>query len=178
MRVKNAGGVMPVHDVKAERFQFCLAYTYMRGVNGAARPGGFTITPVDQDVVQPRRVENGKGILLMGVGMFLFAAVDTGAKFLTDGLHPVQIVWTRQLGLLFGAFVLIAMHGRTIFRTTHPKLQIARGCVAAGSASFFIMAVVHVPLADAVAITFVAPFMVTILGAFVLREPVGVRRWI
>lgn len=114
----------------------------------------------------------------MGVGMFLFAAVDTGAKFLTDALHPVQIVWTRQLGLLFGAFVLIAMHGRTIFRTTHPKLQIARGCVAAGSASFFIMAVVHVPLADAVAITFVAPFMVTLLGAFVLREPVGVRRWV
>lgn len=137
-----------------------------------------TITPVDHDAAEPRRVENGKGILLMGVGMFMFAAVDTGAKFLTDGLHPVQIVWTRQLGLLFGAFVLIAMHGRTLFRTTHPRLQVARGCVAAGSASFFIMAVAHVPLADAVAITFVAPFMVTILGALILREPVGARRWI
>ena len=113
----------------------------------------------------------------MGTGMFLFAAVDTGAKFLTDGLHPVQIVWTRQLGLLFGAFVLIAMQGRAIFRTSHPRLQLARGCVAAGSASFFIMAVVHVPLADAVAISFVAPFMVTVLGALVLREPVGLRRW-
>ncbi|NNE87873.1 MAG: DMT family transporter [Silicimonas sp.] len=114
----------------------------------------------------------------MGVGMFLFAAVDTGAKFLTEGLHPVQIVWTRQLGLLFGAFVLIALHGRTLFRTSHPRLQIARGCVAAGSASFFIMAVAHVPLADAVAITFVAPFMVTVLGALILREPVGTRRWV
>lgn len=114
----------------------------------------------------------------MGIGMFLFAAVDTGGKFLTEGLHPVQIVWTRQLGLLFGAFVLIAMHGRKIFRTTHPKLQLARGCVAAGSAAFFIMAVAHVPLADAVAITFVAPLMVTLLGGLVLREPVGLRRWV
>jgi S-adenosylmethionine uptake transporter len=138
----------------------------------------FTITIAASDVAPPRRVENGKGVLLMGVGMFLFAAVDTGGKFLTEELHPVQIVWVRQLGLLFGAFVLIAMHGRTIFRTTHPRLQIARGCVAAGSASFFIMAVAHVPLADAVAITFVAPFMVTLLGALILREPVGVRRWI
>jgi len=140
--------------------------------------GGLAITPVDHDAAQPRRVENGKAILLMGAGMFLFAAVDSGAKFLTDGLHPVQIVWTRQLGLLFGAFVLLAMHGRTLFRTTHPRLQVARGCVAAGSASFFIMAVAHVPLADAVAITFVAPFMVTVLGALILREPVGMRRWI
>ena len=138
----------------------------------------FTITVAASEAVRPRRVENGKGILLMGIGMFLFAAVDTGGKFLTEGLHPVQIVWVRQLGLLFGAFALIAMHGRSIFRTTHPRLQIARGCVAAGSASFFIMAVAHVPLADAVAITFVAPFMVTVLGALVLREPVGLRRWV
>lgn len=146
-------------------------------MNGASRPGGSTITTIASDVPRPRRVENGKGILLMGIGMFLFAAVDTGAKFLTDELHASQIVWTRQLGLLFGAIVLIAMQGRSIFRTTHPRLQLARGCVAAGSASFFIMGVAHVPLADAVAITFVAPFMVTLLGAFVLREPVGMRRW-
>lgn len=33
------------------------------------------------------------------------------------------------------------------------------------------------PLADAVAVTFVAPFIVTLLGALILREPVGPRRW-
>lgn len=139
--------------------------------------GGPTISIAEQGAVQPRLVENGKGILLMGVGMFLFAAVDSGSKFLTDELHPMQIVWTRQLGLLLGACVLIALKGRAIFRTTHLKLQIARGCVAAGSASTFIIAVAHVPLADAVAITFVAPFMVTVLAAIILREPVGARRW-
>jgi len=42
----------------------------------------------------------------------------------------------------------------------------------------FIVGVSFVPLADAVAITFVAPFMVTVMGALILREPVGVRRWI
>ena len=34
-----------------------------------------------------------------------------------------------------------------------------------------------VPIADAVAVSFVAPFFVTILGALVLGEYVGVRRW-
>lgn len=114
----------------------------------------------------------------MLLGMFLFAAVDAGAKLLTEGLHPIQISWTRQLGLLAGAIVLIAMHGRSILRTSHPRLQLLRGFLAAMSATLFIAGVAFVPLADAVAVTFVAPFMVTIMGAFILREPVGLRRWI
>ena len=125
-----------------------------------------------------RRVENGKGLLLMGLGMFLFAAVDTIAKFLTSDLHPFQIVWTRQLGLLVGALLLLALHGRHLFLTAHPKLQLIRGLVAALSAAAFIFAIRHVPLADAVAVSFVAPFLVTLMAALILREPVGWRRWV
>ncbi len=115
--------------------------------------------------------------MLMALGMFMFSAVDTGAKFLTGDLHPFQIVWTRQLGLLAGAIFLIMVSGRAILRTAHPKLQVLRGTVAATSAALFIFAVSYVPLADAVAVSFVAPFMVTLMGAFILREPVGIRRW-
>lgn len=114
----------------------------------------------------------------MGLGMFLFSAVDTTAKFLTDSLHPFQIVWTRQLGLLAVAVFLIAVRGRRILLTSHPRLQLLRGFVAACSAALFIFGVSYVALADAVAISFVAPFMVTVLGALILREPVGVRRWV
>ncbi len=113
----------------------------------------------------------------MLTGMFIFAAVDAGAKYLTDTMHPFQIVWTRQLGLLSGAIILIAMKGVSILKTTHPKLQVFRGVSAAGSATLFIVGVSYVPLADAVAITFVAPFMVTMLGALILGERVGLRRW-
>ncbi len=125
-----------------------------------------------------RQNRSVQGLLLMGLGMFLFSAVDTGAKFLTAELHPFQIVWTRQLGLLAAAVVLIAMKGRAILKTTHPRLQVLRGCVAAGSASLFIFGVTYIPLADAVAVSFVAPFMVTLMGAVLLREPVGLRRWL
>lgn len=113
----------------------------------------------------------------MAAGMFLFSGVDTMAKFLTDTLHPVQIVWCRQLGLLLGVMVLIALRGRSVLHSAHPKLQIGRGALAACSATLFIIGVSYVPLADAVAITFVAPFMVTIMGAIILRESVGIRRW-
>ena len=120
---------------------------------------------------------NRLGILYMSGGMFLFSAVDTIAKFLTETLHPLQIVWSRQLGLLIGILMILALRGGVILRTRRPGLQVARGAMAAGSATLFVIAVSYVPLADAVAVTFVAPFLVTMIGALVLRETVGIRRW-
>jgi S-adenosylmethionine uptake transporter len=52
-----------------------------------------------------------------------------------------------------------------------------RGMLAVISATGFIYALRYVPLADAVAVSFVAPFMVTIMGALLLGEKVGLRRW-
>lgn len=142
-----------------------------------ATSGGREITNHSTEAPPALRVENGKGLLLMGLGMFLFAAVDAIAKFLTTELHPIQIVWTRQLGLLVGAAFLLVLHGPRLFLTAHPKLQLIRGLVAALSAAAFIYAIRHVPLADAVAVSFVAPFIVTLMAAIMLREPVGWRRW-
>jgi S-adenosylmethionine uptake transporter len=39
------------------------------------------------------------------------------------------------------------------------------------------MGVSYVPLADAVAVTFIAPLLVTIMGALLLGEYVGIHRW-
>lgn len=113
----------------------------------------------------------------MALGMFLFSAVDIQAKFLTETLHPIQIVWSRQLGLFVGVLALLAVQGGAVLRTRRPGLQLARGALAAGSATLFVVAVSYVPLADAVAVSFVAPFIVTVLGALILGEPVGARRW-
>jgi len=114
----------------------------------------------------------------MAMGFFSFSACDTLAKLLTDDFHPFQIVWMRMFGLFAGVCFLLATRGLILLHTPKPSLQIVRGLVAAGSATFFIVAIQYVPLADAVAVTFVAPFIVTVLGALVLKEPVGIRRWL
>ena len=114
----------------------------------------------------------------MAGGMFLFSAVDTHAKFLSDSFHPIQIAWSRQLGLFVGVLFLLVIRGSDILKTQHPYLQIGRGALAAGSATLFIVAISIVPLADAIAISFVAPFIVTLLGALILGEAVGIRRWV
>ena len=81
------------------------------------------------------------------------------------------------MGLLIGVFIVLRLRGLTVLRTNRPYLQILRGVAAAGSATLFIVALKYVPLADAVAVAFVAPFIVTVLGATILREPVGLHRW-
>ncbi len=114
----------------------------------------------------------------MALGFFSFSACDAIAKLLTETFHPFQIVWLRMLGLFIGVCVLIMIRGVTVLHTPKPKLQVLRGVVAVGSATCFVIAVGYVPLADAVAVTFVAPFIVTVLGALVLKETVGIRRWL
>ncbi|MEL7117615.1 MAG: DMT family transporter, partial [Pseudomonadota bacterium] len=79
--------------------------------------------------------------------------------------------------LVVSCILLMLWHGPGILKTGAPGLQVLRGMVAAGSATAFIFAVKHVPLADAVAVSFVAPFIVTVMGALILGEQVGVRRW-
>lgn len=129
-------------------------------------------------VAAPRqRADNLRGLLMMALAFFLFAATDAQAKLLTAWFHPMQIVWTRQLGLLAGVLVLLTVTGPSILRTRRPELQVLRGVLVVFSASCFVFALRYVPLADAVAVSFVAPFMVTIMGALFLREKVGLRRW-
>lgn len=135
------------------------------------------LAAVDVTSSSVKTVDNMRAILLMGLGFFAFAAADVQAKVLTESLHPFQIVWLRQMGLFLGVIVLLAIKGMHILRSSHPKLQVARGVCAVTSACSFVFAISYVPLADAVAVSFVAPFIVTVFGALLLREPVGIRRW-
>jgi len=127
--------------------------------------------------IPPKRPDNMRGLILMALGFFLFAAADAQTKVLSTSLHPFQIVWTRQTGLLFGVLVMLALKGPGILKTAYPALQLTRGGLAVLSATLFVFAVRYVPLADAVAVSFIAPFIVTVLGAIFLKERVGARRW-
>ncbi len=53
-----------------------------------------------------------------------------------------------------------------------------RSSLLLGSTVFFFLAVKHIPLADATAIGFVSPLLVTGLSVPLLGEQVGIRRWI
>ena len=124
------------------------------------------------------RQNNVKAILCMFLGMFFFSTADALSKFLTGSLPPMQIAWARWLVLFCCVIVFICFRGVKILETNHPFLQIFRGVTVALTVAFFTIGLSFVPLADAVAITFITPIIVTILGAYLLGERVGKRRWI
>lgn len=121
--------------------------------------------------------DNARGLMFMALGFCFFGVTDMLAKLLAEQLPVLQVLWFRQSGLFIGVVVLLVMRGGHILRTPHPVLQMLRGLIALGSAGCFILALRHVGLADATAVTFTAPFLVTVFGALLLKEPVGPRRW-
>lgn len=127
---------------------------------------------------QTRASLNLRGIMYLGCAFFFFSSGDTLAKFLTNHLPPLQIVWARQTGLMCIALILLARYGTSLLKTSFPRLQLLRGTLAVISAVCFILAIANVPLADAVAVSFIAPFMVTVFGAFLLGEHVSMARWV
>lgn len=127
---------------------------------------------------RPNRRETIQGIALMLGAFFCYALADLLAKLLTQTFNPLQVAWIRQFGLLAGALILFALQGRQILRSRHPILQACRGLTVVAASTSFVVAIAFVPLADAIAVSFLAPFVVTALAALILKETVGLRRWI
>lgn len=80
------------------------------------------------------------------------------------------------MGLLIGVIFLPFAKGPTKLAAKAPFLQLAGGALAVISVTLFVSAVKFVPLADPVAVAFVAPFIATIPGALLLGENVGRHR--
>jgi drug/metabolite transporter (DMT)-like permease len=127
--------------------------------------------------ILPTAADSMRGIVVMLLGFFLYSAADALAKYLTTDFPPLQISFTRQIGLTLFVLILIATRGPGLLRTRQPGRQLARGAMAAVSSASFIIAVTYVPLADAVAVAFISPFIATALAALFLGEAVGIRRW-
>jgi drug/metabolite transporter (DMT)-like permease len=107
-----------------------------------------------------------------------FAGGDVLAKALSASLPAVEIVWLRyiSLSLLLVPFVLRRRQGIRL-RSRRPELQVLRGLGMVGSALLFTLGLPFLPVADATAIYFVSPILITALAIPLLGERVGWRRW-
>jgi drug/metabolite transporter (DMT)-like permease len=125
-----------------------------------------------------RRDEPLRGIPLFLVATTLFSISDALAKLLGETLPGPMIAWLRYLVFLALALIpLMRRGGLSLAVPRRPGLQLLRGAGIAISAFLFILALKHLPLAEATAINFVSPFFVTALSVIFLAERVGWRRW-
>ncbi len=119
------------------------------------------------------------GALCASLAVLFFSVNDVVIKFLSDGYALHQVVLIRSLiALVVILFVIAPMtNGRAIARTKRLRMHILRGlCVVAANITFF-LGLAAMPLADAVAIFFVSPLVITVFSVVFLKETVGPRRW-
>ena len=118
------------------------------------------------------------GIALAILAVLLFTLMDTIGKSLTATYPVVQVVWARYFFSLLALGALLPARGVVeLVRTRRLGVQTGRGALVAVATLCMISAISVVPLADAYAITFTAPLMVTLFSIPLLGERVRWRRW-
>jgi drug/metabolite transporter (DMT)-like permease len=115
-----------------------------------------------------------RSIVLMLGAVLLFASMDATAKWLAVKYPVPMLVWARYLvHCLLMLVFLLPSHGRGLWRTTKPVMQIGRAVMLLCITAFTMFAFRLLPLTVATAIAFLAPLLVGLLAGPVLGEKVG-----
>jgi drug/metabolite transporter (DMT)-like permease len=117
------------------------------------------------------------GIMYMCLAATVFPVMNGLVQVLSAHYPSEQIVWVRTAShLVLALAILMPAHGFDIFRSQRLPWQLARSALLLCSTLCFFNGVKHLPLANAASISFMAPFIVTVLAWPMLGERFGVRR--
>jgi drug/metabolite transporter (DMT)-like permease len=119
-----------------------------------------------------------RGIALICVAMVFFSVLDTAAKYASRYVPTFEVVWARYaFSLLFAILLLRSWAHPADYFTRRPFMQAARAFFLMASTALNFLALRYLQLAEAAAITFAAPLILTALAGPVLGEWPGPRRW-
>ena len=121
------------------------------------------------------------GVLFFMTAILIISVVDTICKLFTKELHAIQIVWGYFIGINLTLWIFFLSTGRKIsklIKTDRLILQILRPAFLVCSISSLFVGLTYLPLAEATAIGFVAPLFITILSVPILKEKIGIHRWV
>ena len=103
---------------------------------------------------------------------------DAMAKYLTQSYPVGQVMALRGLSILILLIVfLFFINNLKALKINSWKSHLLRAGTMTGSTVFFVTGLSFLPLANAIAIAFIAPVLTTILGIVVLKETVSWQRW-
>ncbi|MGR3512928.1 MAG: DMT family transporter [Paracoccaceae bacterium] len=108
-----------------------------------------------------------------------FTVVDVLVKFLSSDYPHYQLTFLRTVVAMIVLMVLIVplTGARIQFRTERLRQHVVRGLFVVVANLCFFLALAAMPLAEAVAIFFVSPFLIALFSILFLGERVGPRRW-
>jgi drug/metabolite transporter (DMT)-like permease len=115
----------------------------------------------------------GLGIFFMVVATSMFPFMNGAVILLSDRYESDQIIWARVTShLVFMLLLLLPREGMELFRTRQLGPQIKRSFAQLMSTSFYFTSVKFLNLAQATAISFTTPFIVTLLAVPILGEKI------
>ncbi len=117
-------------------------------------------------------------IVLVVASAACFTIIETTVKYL-EQRHPVPLlVWVRW-GVQ--ALLMLAVLGPRLrwklVQTASPKMQLFRGLLLIASSLTFFSALKYLPLAEATALNYCTPLMVTLMAGWFLHERLTIPRW-
>ncbi len=116
-------------------------------------------------------------ILLILAASLIFAVSDSVAKLVVGPLPAVELMWIRSIVVVLITLPAVLWRkGPGVLRAKQPLRQILRGACIFISSIAFLTGLIYLPLADASAINFIWPLLITIFSVFMLGEKVGIRR--
>jgi drug/metabolite transporter (DMT)-like permease len=113
---------------------------------------------------------------MLGSTVF-FALMAVVIKLASATLHTFEIAFFRNFFGLIAALPLLWRHGPDLLRTTQLPRYVFRCMIGIVSMMAGFWAIGHLPLAQAVALSYSTPIFVTIAAVIFLHEQVRARRW-
>ena len=121
---------------------------------------------------------NPKGIILILIGMLVFAVQDSIMKYIYNSVSLYEVYIIRTLVSFFIILIFLKLLKKPIiFKTHYPFLTFLRIILFFFGFSSFYISLTIMPLATATALFFVTPFLITIFAKFILKDQIGPRRW-
>jgi drug/metabolite transporter (DMT)-like permease len=119
-----------------------------------------------------------RGIALVCTAVFCFIIMNTMVRTLRlDGVAVAEIVWARYFFHVLLIMAFFPRRIRTLLVAERKGLQVLRSILVFFATVCMFIAMGLMPIADAVAIAFVAPLFAVGLSVVILGEKVGPRRW-
>ncbi len=120
-----------------------------------------------------------RGILCIILSTLVLTSQDGMTKWLVQSHHAGEVMFYRGLVAMPAAMVLHMVLGNRLssLRSKKPRFTAYRSIMALVCSMFVTLSFVYLPLADALAVIFVSPLLLTALSAVILGEQVGWRRW-
>jgi drug/metabolite transporter (DMT)-like permease len=134
-------------------------------------------------VVRPNPVNHPSANTLAGIAYVVlsvacFAVLDTVTKNVSASMSLMLALWFRYLiQALFSTVFFLPKRGMALFKTDHPRFQLARGVLLFVSSMCAFYGLKYLPVGEFTAIASVTPLVVTLMAAMSLGEKVRKLRW-